>query len=889
MSLRRKAIDWAMTQTPLQKEILFRVIKNNTFSTHDVLDICNLVKKEVGLISGAGFDYTHDFGSLTSKVDDGTKVVRLKRMYNLKEVNTLDDGMEVPFCHKGITIVYGENGAGKSGIAKVLKSICSARVRNPVLPNIYSNDANSVPSASIECFFNDDVHNIDWKADTAPELALSNIHVFDSKTADVQISNKNEISFIPSGGQIFELAINLIKAIKDKLGEELEQYSVPDIATAKLMGAIQDEFLTFYTNIRSNTDVNSIDLKLVWEKKDDVSLEEFEKLLKGADIENNQKLNVEVSKCQAAFNEISSFIKICKQIFSDEKIKGLEKSIADYISKGEALDVLGKKINTLEVLDGVGGPFWREMYEAARKYSEKLAYKDKKYPYIDAGSKCVLCNQKLDDIAIRRFLSFEEMMTDQIKKEFDELKKKIDEISEYIKAKLISSKDVAEAKVELLKDYITEKEKITILSFLKDAYEKALHLQQKLLDKSNGPINIKLEADVEEVMLEAINERIGKKINELKEILDPKKISDLKTQILKLKLRRELFSHKETFLNIVRINKKNSLLEKGRSLLNSAAISRSSNILISGIIKDSFLVNLKKEAHDLGASHIPISMNTSGGDGKVYFDIVLEKGKLPRKSKISDILSEGEQKIISIAAFLAEISISDSNHAIIFDDPVTSLDHKFKERIARRLVIESLKRQVIVFTHDISFLSLINDFGVELNATGGPLYIHRPGGKGTITTDSPWDTMGLKEMIHHLNLKNISLGKLQAENVNQYNEAAGEIYGLMRESWEKLIEDVLLNGTISRFSYGVKTMSLAGVSIEDPDYKTVFLGMKKCSRWMTGHKDSENIDSKRPTLAEIQSDIDAFKAYFELKKKNREQIEKQRKELVTAMPKPAMG
>lgn len=889
MSLRMKIVEWAKSQPLFNKELLFRVIKNNDFSDQDVSDLCNLIKKEVGLITDVEFKFTSDFESLSSTVDDGTQIVKLKNIQGFKEVNTLRNDMLVPFFHNGLTIVYGENGAGKSGIARVIKSACSARVRGAVLPNIYSDDFSVVPSATIEYFLNDEVHTHNWKADVPPELVLSNVHVFDSKTAEVQINNKNEVSFIPAGGHIFEIAINAIKLVKERLNEEVERYLVPDIISAKSMGNIQDDVLSFYLNIKKNTDIESTRDLLVWSEDDEKSLTELEGELKIADVENNQKMSLEVTKCIGVFNDVSTFFKTCDQVFSTEKLVNLEKTISDFNSKSSALDILGREINSLNVLDGVGGSFWREMYEAARKYSENVAYKEKKFPLVSPDSKCVLCNQDLDDSSIKRFSSFEKIMNDQIKKDYDDIAKRIEQIFEYIRNKIINSKEVIESKLELLKEYITEEENKLVLDNLGDIVSKAIALELCLKEKKSGFNDIKPDLMIDEDFLSRINSRILKRSKELKDILDPKKISELKSQILKLKLRKEVFSQKDSFLDIVRINKKNSLIEKGSTLLNSSSISRASNSLISNIIKESFLDTLKKEAKYLGASHIPVSLNTSGGDGKVYFDIVFEKGRLPKKSKVSDILSEGEQKIISMSAFLAEVSISESKHAIVFDDPVTSLDHKFKEKIARRLVEESLNRQVIIFTHDISLLTLLKDIGVELSAVGGPIYIHRPAGKGEVNHISPWDTMNIEDMIKHLKIKANDLSSLVQESANHYNEAAGEIYGLMRESWEKLVESVLLNGTVSRFSYDVKTQSLAGVKIDDSDFKKVYFGMKKCSRWMIGHKDSEAVSSKRPDVSEIQSDIKDFEAFWSDKNKIRKSTDKDRKNSILAMPKPELG
>jgi wobble nucleotide-excising tRNase len=71
------------------------------------------------------------------------------------------------------------------------------------------------------------------------------------------------------------------------------------------------------------------------------------------------------------------------------------------------------------------------------------------------------------------------------------------------------------------------------------------------------------------------------------------------------------------------------------------------------------------------------------------------------------ILSEGEQRAVAIADFLTEISLNPANAGIVLDDPVTSQDHQRKECIARRLVREATARQVVIFTHDLVFLTML--------------------------------------------------------------------------------------------------------------------------------------------------------------------------------------
>jgi wobble nucleotide-excising tRNase len=93
----------------------------------------------------------------------------------------------------------------------------------------------------------------------------------------------------------------------------------------------------------------------------------------------------------------------------------------------------------------------------------------------------------------------------------------------------------------------------------------------------------------------------------------------------------------------------------------------------------------------------------------VKLDFPGRKGQTTRRKSLSpdyplsDILSEGEQTVIALADFLAEASLPKASAPIIFDDPVTSLDHQRLRYVVDRLALLSEQNQVIVFTHDIWF------------------------------------------------------------------------------------------------------------------------------------------------------------------------------------------
>ena len=65
------------------------------------------------------------------------KQVQLTAIADLCGVNALVDGQHLDFGTSGLTVVYGDNGSGKSGYARVIKAMVSARHRSDVLPNVF--------------------------------------------------------------------------------------------------------------------------------------------------------------------------------------------------------------------------------------------------------------------------------------------------------------------------------------------------------------------------------------------------------------------------------------------------------------------------------------------------------------------------------------------------------------------------------------------------------------------------------------------------------------------------------------------------------------------------------------------------------------------------------
>lgn len=133
-----------------------------------------------------------------------------------------------------------------------------------------------------------------------------------------------------------------------------------------------------------------------------------------------------------------------------------------------------------------------------------------------------------------------------------------------------------------------------------------------------------------------------------------------------------------------------------KSKVKTRAITNKQKELFDKYVTDDYLKTFEAECQKLNAS-FDIEIVSRGSSGQTLKKLQI-KGTAPGR-----VLSEGEQRAISIANFLTEVHMDSRNVGIVLDDPVCSLDHKRRSYIVNRLLEEAKYRQVIIFTHEITF------------------------------------------------------------------------------------------------------------------------------------------------------------------------------------------
>jgi hypothetical protein len=290
---------------------------------------------------------------------------------------------------------------------------------------------------------------------------------------------------------------------------------------------------------------------------------------------------------------------------------------------------------------------------------------------------------------------------------------------------------------------------------------------------------------------------------------------------------------------------------------------------------------LRDEVCKLNLGYLPLEVQDESRDGHSYLGVNLESVVPVANEKI---LSEGEQRALALAAFLAEVAADTSLSGLIIDDPVSSLDHQRMRSVAVRLVQEAAKgRQVIIFTHNILFFNEVLDAAAAADPQVPSIkriVTKSTGGKFGIVseTDEPWIAQKVTGRIARLQQRRKVLDAFDDLETDEYRIAARSFYTDLRETWERLVEELLLGGVVERFNCGVKTQSLKAVLVDDNDYRQVFVAMKRASEW-SGHDMAAGKNIPVPTPSDIKGDLDRIEAYRTTLVGRRKQLAKAREAL----------
>ncbi len=278
--------------------------------------------------------------------------------------------------------------------------------------------------------------------------------------------------------------------------------------------------------------------------------------------------------------------------------------------------------------------------------------------------------------------------------------------------------------------------------------------------------------------------------------------------------------------------------------------------LVTDVLRGRFA----REVQKLQIGSMPIELRkVRDRDFQSFFKVALvDKPDEP----VGEILSEGEHRCVALASFLAELVTSKDYSGIVFDDPMSSLDHKYRRRVAKRLVEEAAHRQVIVFTHDLTFLF---DLQREAKAAGQEVHyqnVHRTQSEpGHVSDDLPIDAKSALPLAAALRSE---LKTVRGE-FDKWPEARRSLFadgfiGKLRKAWEQGIAD-LIQPVMSRFNSQIRGSSLHKLAIvNEDDVIAVRTARARLSEDL--HASPETINPAETTHAELLNELKILEAWL---------------------------
>ena len=505
------------------------------------------------------------------------------------------------------------------------------------------------------------------------------------------------------------------------------------------------------------------------------------------------------------------------------------------------------------MLTGTGSESWIPLWEAARKFSKETAYPDQPFPVVKNGAQCVLCQQNLDCETSDRLRKFESFVTSTTENDLRHARKDFAQQHQALIDLNVSTEVVNEIINELRIEHESVADSVKTALEIAENRRKAILLA--LSEDQEKPLDC---PDVQHVAgeIDALAERIAERLNTLHRNADAETQERMTAEIRELRARKFLRQHEQFILDEIDRKKKYAAYSLCVNDTRTGTITRKSGDVTRSTVSQKLKQSFQDELSTLEFHHVEVELEEAGGmEGVLYHKLVLTRAP---NIDLPKVVSEGEQRCLSIAAFFAELSTADDPSGIVFDDPISSLDYKWRESIANRLVKEAKTRQVIVFTHDIVFLLLLKQFAREQNVEQLDQHVRQlPMGAGVCEEALPGVALPVKRKIGYLKNEWQAADKLfRAKDVPAYEKEAKYLYGLLREAWERAVEEVLLNGAVERFRDSVETQRIAMITdICLEDSAILDAAMTKCSKWLPGHDRAAAARAPVPEPSELLADI----------------------------------
>ncbi|MCY1350067.1 AAA domain protein [compost metagenome] len=815
MALLDEIVGWAGGLRPWQQEALRRIFARPELPQADVDAILQLVREQEG-------DGTVPPEWRPFTVDDvpGTgsgATVRLVGLSGLDQVNGFPSGRAFDLAPEGMTILFGHNGAGKSGYARVLKNACKARHRVEVLPNAFD-PAPGPPSADFAILVDGELDTARWVQNSPAHPHLSSVSVYDVACANDYIDAEGVPAFQPYGLPHLTRLVALQRDLQARINTERGALALDTRQFEPLKG--DTEVGHFIANLGDSSDQTTL------ARLGTLSEAEAQRLafLKRTLLETDpgpkalalERLATRLDQAQQRATTAQRWVNDraitrAKELLDAEKTANFAMTLAQARLHGTAAQpaepVSQASTSGAPLLEGTGNALWQTLYRAAEAFSQQAAYPDHPFPHLDADAHCVLCQQPYSADAAERMRRFAAFVADSATAEAQAANSaRLEALGKVRVVELRVLDDPTLADVgERLPDLHTAITQAASAWMTRHAWV------IQVLESGTWPTDVeKLPPETNLDQSFAANAAtLRADATTLRTSADPAVRQTLVNELAELEARQLLTGHLAAVERFVQDSRAHQKLSRCHTALNPQAVSRKLTALATTHVTDALAAAMNTELKALGYRR-RVRPELTGRTDLGLTKVTLRLNDIALKA--SKVLSEGEQRAMGLAMFLAELESQAHTSTVVFDDPSTSLDHVYRRAIARRLVAMAATRQVLVFTHDAVFLTELGMALLQAEQTASYKTISWDEAPGLVSDGLTWATMDTKARLNDLRARTKALNAdLSEYPADEIERQISDGYTRLRGTIERAIREVFLNNTVQPFSDVVSVDSFGAV------------------------------------------------------------------------------
>lgn len=772
---------------------------------------------------------------IASNADTETIVpLTITSLSDVTGVNALGTGNTIePDPH--LTILFGENGTGKTGYSRIFKALAESRtVDKEILGNIAHTQPEAM-SATVKYRLGDsDEQRYIWRGEKGV-LPFTRMSIFDSRAVKLHVDDNLDYTYTPAALALFDHVMDGMKAVQNTAKKNA---GAPSTVLDDILSRF-DKNTSVYQHIASlsaATDLAHLKTMAVTDPEVNTRIES--QRTKVAELESNTiKIRIrELQRTEQALSQACEATRAIEDFAVDayeqerQKLKQLEENYRLF------RDALFKEADLPMAPDDT----WMMFIESAERYRQHLDA----HSVYDTG-RCLYCRQPLQDAAHTLIEKYAELLEDKISADINSSKERLKKL-----VGRLTSTQLSDAKT-LIQEHADSDDKPAyyaklerIVNALEVAVETLSATEQLALSVTNTVSidGVDLKTEFENITQE--REQLQDQDANRSEILQEEKhrLSEL---VAAVELGKSWTNIEEFVTKAQWVARLDNCSEQFTRLTRKLTeYSKRANEKLINIDFDTLF------AEECKALRAPVvKVNHIGRQGRAQRNRILADNHKP-----SAVFSEGEQKVLAMADFLAEARLSGVTAPVIFDDPVSSLDHRRVSEVAERVVALSETAQVIVFTHDIFFTTKLLQIIEDAKRTCAYFQISDENGKGFIMRGShpQWDSVS--KITRRIN--SVMQDARSSKDSDERNELVQRGYSHIRSWCEVFVETEVFAGVTLRYQPNVRLNCLSKVKTDllPEVIEVVSRVFKDSCRYIDSHSQPLVTLGTRPTPADLESD-----------------------------------